>query len=412
MKKIVPLVFGLSLVLNVALAVFLVRGSSFSGAESLRSASATSAQSAASTSLKIDSGIWTAVQTSDLPAMVARLRAAGFPPDVIRAILGTELGEQFIARRQELDPEETTRPFWKTRPANPKITAEILRLSREHAKIVRDLLGEGAEDPMSRAYQNRRLEGLPSDKVGGVKRILRDYDEMRSDIYSGGMIGTADREKLAAIDKAQREDMAQLLTPGELLEYGVRSGPVADQLRSQLTAFNPTEAEFRAIYQRQQSFNEQFGNFYGPLSAEQQRQRNEAQKQLTEQIKAALGPERGSDYVRATDYNYRQTSQLVARLALPAETANQVWSVQQDIQQRLQTLTADKSLPPEQRAQQITQQLAVLADEARTKISATLGERGFEAYKQYGGQWMQQLQPNAAPGAAAPASTSGVMIFR
>jgi hypothetical protein len=123
------------------------------------------------------------------------------------------------------------------------------------------------------------------------------------------------------------------------------------------------------------------------------RQRSEAQKQFTEQIKASLGPERGAEYVRSQDFNYRQTSQLVARLALPAETANQIWSVQQDIQKRNESLAADRSTSPEQR----TQQLAALMNEATARISATLGARGFEAYKQYGGRWMQQLQPRPAP---------------
>ena len=43
------------------------------------------------------------------------------------------------------------------------------------------------------------------------------------------------------------------------------------------------------------------------------------------------------------------------------------------------------------------EKLAALAEEAKTRISASLGAQGFEAYKQYGGQWMQQLQPRKRP---------------
>ena len=36
----------------------------------------------------------------------------------------------------------------------------------------------------------------------------------------------------------------------------------------------------------------------------------------------ALGADRFAEYERATDYNYRQTSQLVARLELPPAAAD------------------------------------------------------------------------------------------
>lgn len=414
MKKSFLLVFGLSLAINVILGVFLLRlkNSSVPLTETTLPESPAAATSTPKAPLppKADSILLAALESGDLPALVARLRREGFPPDIIRAIVGAELGELFITRRKELDPEEETRPFWKTRPLDPKINAELSRLSREHAKLLRDVLGDDAQDPLALAAQNRRFDGVPPEKLDKMKRIMRDYDDMRSDAYAvayaGGMAPAANREKLAAIDKAQREDIAQLLSPAELLEYNLRSSPTAAGLRNQLSAFQPSEAEFRTLYQLQAAFNEQNGNPFGPMSPEQMRQRTEAQKQLTEQIKAALGPERAADYVRASDPNYRQTSQLVARLQLPTETSNQVWSVQQDIQQRSRALAANSSLSTEER----TQQLAALTNEAEAKISATLGARGFESYKQYGGQWMQQLQ--SRPGAEATVVSPGpVFIF-
>ena len=72
-----------------------------------------------------------------------------------------------------------------------------------------------------------------------------------------------------------------------------------------------------------------------------------------------------------------------------------MWAVQEDIKQRLTAVRADPSLTPAAR----TAQIAALTDETRSRITATLGERGFEAYKQYGGNWMQMLQwaPSAPP---------------
>jgi len=66
-----------------------------------------------------------------------------------------------------------------------------------------------------------------------------------------------------------------------------------------------------------------------------------------------------------------------------------VLSVQQDIQQRAAALRSGSKVSADARAAQ----LAALAQEANTKLESTLGARGLEAYKNYGGGWMQILQP-------------------
>ncbi len=388
-----------SLALNCALVALLVTGRNPPSTTPAPPAPRT-APAVASAPAKIDPDVWPSLQADDLPTLVARLRAAGFPADVIRAIVSARLGEAFGLQRKALDPDEDTRPFWKTRVPDPKRDLALRQLGREHAKLLRDLLGDDAvADPMRNAFEQRRLVGLPPEKVGQVRQLLRDYDEKASEFFSAGMM-TMDRDKMATLEKTHRAALAQLLTPAELADYELRNSNTARQLRGELAAFNTTEAEFRQIFQLKQPFDERFGGMFGfgSPSAADMSARREAQTQLTEQIKAALGPVRAEEYARATDYNYRQASQLVARLELPPGTTNQIWSVQKDIQQRTQALQADRTMPAEQR----TQQLATLAEEAKAKITATLGARGFEAYKQYGGQWLQMLQPRTLPPGTTP----------
>ena len=117
---------------------------------------------------------------------------------------------------------------------------------------------------------------------------------------------------------------------------------------------------------------------------------------MREQIKALLGPERYADYQQASQPQYQQLNALVARLDLPLSAAAQVASVQQDVQQRVAAVRADRKLSADAR----TAQLVALAQEAATKITATLGARGLEGYKQNGGQWLNQLTPRPK----APAS--------
>ena len=399
MTKPISLLCGVSLLLNAALLFFLASGSSEGSQKPTTSnPSAAVTRDGATIQPVVDATVWPNLKTDELPTLIARLREAGFPADMIRAILSEEVNKLFSARRKALDPDAANRPFWKDRPRDPKIDQALRQLSREQQKTVNDLLGKdtGTDGLVASAYQNRQLDGVPAEKRDEVQQLLRDYNEKRSDAFSSGVITPADRAKLVALDKEQHEAMSKILSPTELAEYDVRASNTANMLRYELTAFNPTEQEFRELYAVKRPFDEQYNNNnygVGQLSQDQIRQRTDAQKQLNEQIKATLGPERAAEYERATDYNYRQASQLVARLDLPPETTNQLWEVQKDIQQRTKDIYADNSVRGEDR----TQKLATLAEEAKTRISASLGAQGFEAYKQYGGQWMQQLTPRKRP---------------
>jgi hypothetical protein len=202
-----------------------------------------------------------------------------------------------------------------------------------------------------------------------------------------------DNEKLALLEKEKNADMSKLLTPQELEEYNLRSSTSASMLRSNLTTFNPTEAEFRALYKLQSALDDQYPQPMGMTTAEQRAPREAAEKQLQPQIQALLGPDRYADYQLATDPKYSSINRLVARLELPASTSVDVVNVQETAQKQAMALRQDRTLSPDQR----NAQLAALAQQAQTQLTATLGPSGFEAYKEYGGYWLQNLQARPMP---------------
>jgi hypothetical protein len=334
------------------------------------------------------------LQAADLAGLRDRLSAEGFPPAMIRAILAVQIREGFAGRRKALETLLADAPFWKNSQVDPKVTAELRALSKAEQRALSDLLGPDPDNGVA-ASLRREYPNLSAEKIDQLAAIRERYDGMRQDLYTlaGGAFTPDVREKATALDKAMHAEFAAVLSPQELEDYDLRASNTASSLRSSLSAFDPTEAEFRALFKLQSAFYDQFGPMYVPPSPDQMRARSEAQKQLNEDIKAALGPDRYTDYQRATDYNFRQTSQLVSRLELPPETANQVYAVQKDIQQRATAVYQPGPVSPDNRVAQ----LAALADEAKTKITAVLGDRGFEAYKQYGGSWLQMLQPRLPP---------------
>jgi hypothetical protein len=179
-----------------------------------------------------------------------------------------------------------------------------------------------------------------------------------------------------------------MLTPEELENYELRSSNTASMIRSQLSIFKPTESEFRALFQATRAAEAQYGSISngGPTSPDQATKLREA---VLASLQSQLSPERYDELKQATDPKYQMTNRLVARLELPASAAVQVVDIQQDVQKRVAEIRRDTSLSAEQR----NTQLAELSQEATSKISNTLTPRGLEAYKSYGGYWLQNINP-------------------
>lgn len=389
--KPLSLFLAASLAANVALVGVLAAGAlrepappagATEGPAATRAAASLSAPAAA------PADTWTQLHSDDLAAQIQRLRAEEFPPALVRAIIVAQVRERFAARRKALESGADT-PYWLPPIADPAGEAQLRALAREERKMLADLLGPDPETSTAVRLQRQFPHFAPAT-IEQLALVRDRYDEKRAEIYAGSRFPTLDdNEKVEALEKTMRQELAGLLSPAELEDYDLRTHRVANQLRNTLIGFNPTEQEFRALYKLQSAFDAQHGPLRGPISPDQMTVRSAAQRELNEQIKTLLGPERFADYARASDFNFRRTTQLVARLQLPPATANEVYAIQQDIQRRANATRADSSLSGADRMAE----LGALASEAEARITAQLGARGFEAYKQNGGTWVQSLAP-------------------
>jgi hypothetical protein len=339
--------------------------------------------------------IWVTFKGEDLKSLVARLRAAGFPPGVIRAIVKAQLDEQFHAQRKELVDKMGSRPYWNSRFGNfdAKTMAGLRSINIQENKTIRDLLGTDDDpgNPFGSAFRQDSTAGIPREKYTHVQAILSDFNDMRNNVYgaTNGIMLPEDKEKMDYLQKEEKAEIAAELSPDELLEYQLRTSNTAGNLRYMLTAFNPTEDEFRAIFKAQQDFDSQYGSSDGPLTPDQLKEREAHNADLFTKIQDAIGPERAAEYKVESDPNYVQLSRLVDRLELPAAATQQVASVQGDITKRADAIRKDPGLS----AADKSSQLAALADEASAQITAVMGDRGLQAYKQNGGGWIQGLKP-------------------
>ncbi|MEO7411980.1 MAG: hypothetical protein ABIZ81_01370, partial [Opitutaceae bacterium] len=279
--------------------------------------------------------LWATLASDDPATLVARLRAAGFPASLIRAVVSSEVGARYNARIRALIEPDGSTPFWRgssSFSAGSARTEELMRIQQESTRVLRDLFKDDffATGEVS-AAQRRQFGNLPPAKIDQLQRIEDDYAEMNRTLSaaSKGVTLPEDREKSAVLAREKKADLAAVLSPAEFAEYTMRSSPITNMLSRQLGAFEPNEAEYRAIFQVQQSLNEQFplntsGN---AISSANEEPRRAAQQQLEQQLRATLGDTRYADYTRETDREFQQLSQLALRDNLPSSATAQAYQL-------------------------------------------------------------------------------------
>jgi hypothetical protein len=407
--KTSTLLIGASLALNAALVAVIVVGAAGESADFATGATVTATTPntpASGTANHATPGLdtWSRLRSDNLAAQRDRLREEGFPPALIRTIVAAQVREGFAVRRKALEATQAELPYWRAPRLDPTQQAEVRALGKEEQQALRELLGPDPENGYA-ASLHRQFPALGTDKIDQLAAIRERYDDKRADLFAAvrGSMSPNDSAQLRALEKSMHDEFATVLTPAELEDYGLRTSSVANSLRNSLTAFDPTEAEFRALYKIQAAYDEQLRPA-GSLSPEQSRTLSATMKQRDLDIAAALGPERYAEYQRASDYNYRQTTQLVARLGLPAETSATLYSLRKDYEQRRTELY--RSATDAASRAQLQAQLTTMQQEAADRVASLLGSNPsyVEAYKQYGGSWLANLAPR--PAAPAPARNS------
>jgi hypothetical protein len=341
--------------------------------------------------------IWPALHSADLSTLVARLRAAGFPPAIVRAIVDAEIERQFSSRIKELTRELNETPYWKPDPSyyfgNSKLFEQISQIYRERSRVLRDLLGKdafayGSVDPT--AAQRRQYGNLPQAKIDLVQRVNDDYAEMMGQVRAAmqGITLPEDREKLALLEREKHADLAAVLTPEELADYEMRTSSVTSRLRTAFTIMDASEDEFRAIYK----IHEQYKDVLYPsvssgfLGSDVMEKRREAAAAANEQVKAALGDARYAQYQRATDNDFQQLYRLGQRDNVPYDTLVRAYDVRTTASEAATKIYDDRAMSVDEKRTALSN----LARDTRAQLLSTLGPTTGPAYAE-NSRWLSYL---------------------
>lgn len=342
--------------------------------------------------------MWTKLKSEDGAILVKNLRAAGFPPTVVRAMVAAAVHESFLPKyRAALPASANEWDYWRagTTYYDTKMYSTVRALAREEGDTLNRLLGPDAtagDNPLE-VLNVRKYGPISAEKAEQLKRIGEDYTEMIYDARNAmlGLKLPGDAEKIAYLEAEQRADIAKLLTPEELEAYNLRSSLAAAQLRSRLAGFDPTPEEFRAIFAKQQEFDAKYGQQAGATEGGNSPERMRAQSQFQNSIRAALGDERYRAYQQTTDPLFLAANRVAQRLQLPAQAATDVWAVQQEYVKNYTALVANKEITAAQRYAEVTKAY----EQANTKITGVLGTTGTEVYRGAVNGWLTPPKPPA-----------------
>jgi hypothetical protein len=341
---------------------------------------------------------WSSVESQDYRDYIANLRAIGCPEETVRDIIIADVNKLYGSRMAALYPSAKDFKFWAVEDASQRAQdrereQKRRELEREKRALIKELLGVDYESEVAR-WSGRpdedewRFGFLSADKQAQLQALQDKYRELERAAWGEGRDrnNPEARARLVAL-RAQREaEMAQILGPQDYQEYQLRNSPIARNMRENLAAFQPSEEEFRKIFELRKGLDDQFGAMRDGSDVGVREQRQLAQQQLDQQIQEALGS-RYAAYEMSQDPRYRELHEFAERNSLPQETVQSVYDVRRTAEEMRRTLERDATLAPEQRVAALT----ALANETRNALNSTMGEQAFKEYQRRGGNWVERL---------------------
>jgi hypothetical protein len=363
---------------------------------------------------------WADLASSDFFQYRDNLLAVGCPDRTIRDIIGSEL-DRWLRQRWHPILEVVQRDFWEIaardwRDGFDEIEAELGALRQERDELLVAVLGEQVRDPdleFERRQERfvQRHGWLPEDIQARLFELDQKHEEAARSLWDENRART-DRhytaehheqlERLDAEHEAQRK--AAL---GEWAdEFELRRSHRA-HWASRLAGFEPTEDEWRAVTQAgisldaalrqtastdEHQYDRLMMERYGlaPQSSQGDVQAiADAQAQYESAMRAALGPERYTEYQRAADQDFHQTRKVTQRLGLPDDVALQAWEIQRSARVAADELRAGVGLDDARRHAALEQ----IHAEAQRALQGALGERGYGTYMNHAGAWLGELIP-------------------
>jgi hypothetical protein len=335
---------------------------------------------------------WRMVESEDYVNYIANLRAIGCPEETIRDLIIADVNKLFEDRRKHLFAARTNRyEYWK--PAKQRFThvfdeqkvAAQQALAKERRTVLKELLGFEPEEKIDYMPWNpleEMLDFLPPSKRVEIMEFEQRFNARQVVL----MNNWADANVQQMFEKQREAELAQILSPEDFEAYQVRRSGTANKVASELTAFDPSEQEFRDILKLRKSIEDEFG------TTRNGRLGSAATAKMDEELKNLLGDSRYAEYDRSQSSLYKTIYLVADRNGFSKEAADKVYELKTSAETQADSVRRDQSLTWEQRADA----LAAIRHKADIAAHAVFSHEALLTLESHG-SWLSGIAAPASP---------------
>jgi len=354
---------------------------------------------------------WSNLTAPDLAVYIARLRLFGTPEKEVRDIIFGVVEAIYRPKRAALRPPpkmddgkfwERRRNFYGPDSQMTKDQREQMRvLRKEETDLIKSLLGNDVYDQIAKDsgnpdFADKYYAFIPKELREKVQEIDGKMNEEKQDIYAAneGFFDSGSQADLRKIEKKYHDQLAAILTPDQLMEWDLRHSDTANQLKNDLSAFDPTEDEFRELFKYKQAMEDlnppRDPDDDAPQPTPDQRKAmQDQQKTLDDELAQTLGADRAKEYKLEQDYSYRN----LIEAGTPKEDVFKLDDMKQQAQAAANKIRTDQTLTPDER----TAALSAIRQETQSSMNDLLGDKMAKRYSNNGGWWLNNIAPPAPP---------------
>ena len=243
-------------------------------------------------------------------------------------------------------------------------------------------------------WMEKQYGFIPKELREQVQDLEMQMNEAKQEIYAqnDGYMDQYGQVDLSKVERKYHDELAKILTPEQLLEWDLRHSDTANQLKNDLSAFDPNEDEFRALFKYKQA-QADLDPPHDPddetsPTAEQRKVVQEKQKALDAGLAQAVGADRVKEYKLEQDYGYRS----LIESGVPKASVFKLDDMKKQAQDAANKIRGDQTLSSEER----TAALAAIRAETQASLNGLLDEKQVKRYINQGGWWLNNLAPAPA----------------
>ncbi|MDR3460591.1 MAG: hypothetical protein P4N60_24440 [Verrucomicrobiae bacterium] len=363
---------------------------------------------------------WLQFTLGDYAQYIKDLRAFGTPEPQVREIVFGAIDATYRPRRGALMPPPKKRDdtkFWVRRNPfggqarmTPEQKEQMRALRKEEADLVKSLFGPDIYEQIAKDaggtgsdWMERQYGFLPKELREKVQEIEERMNDDKSEVYAQAQEDNdwqSQQSDLRKIEKKYRDELAKVLTPEQLFEWDLRHSQIADQIKNnELSAFDPTESEFRAAFKYQQVMDEvnppRDPNSDTPnLTPEERQAAADKRKAAEAELAEALGTNRLAEFKLEQDYGNRS----LIEAGVPKDSVFKLADIKKESDDAVRKIRRDKTLTPDQRADALT----AIQNETQASVNGLLDDKQYKRYLNQGGYWLRNIAPPKPQPVPAP----------